>query len=385
MIEQDQYEAAYKAGLRRHDGEIGMTEVRKLLAGTGMRKASASILAGNVSYMLRGEVYKRAQSIPATDDFLTWILRDRGDAMLRNAIRSVRAHIEYYQEGHEGVRVGLWEILAKHEALFNHNSESAIRLEYDASESRGYIDILPLELFAEEITRKAIIHTVRHHRSGKDYEAKCDITVSGQEAELDYLPYDAFNTKNEMLLGVARLQFEDTDRTAILSVEWKPKHAETFKNCPFKIPTFIVPPALPYMSPSKAAEKSAKMMRDRPGQAAFRRNLKAVYNNCCCISGCSVPQVLEGAHIDPYLAAASDNVQNGLLLRSDLHTLFDCHLISIHPDTHVIHVAPGTQAATGYAGFHGSKINLPLEITHQPDTEALERHWSRFQQKPIQP
>lgn len=124
IIERKQYEAAYKVGLERHDGKIGLTEAVRRLEGTGLEETSARILAGNVSYLLKGEVYKRAISIPATDDYLTWIRRDRGDAALENALRSVRAHIEYYQSGHKGVRVGLWKVLTKHEELLGQPSRS---------------------------------------------------------------------------------------------------------------------------------------------------------------------------------------------------------------------------------------------------------------------
>lgn len=379
-IPREQYEVAYQVGMRWYLEKFRGSDTFRILENSGMEDATAEILAGNVSYMLKGEVYKRAMSIETTEDYLSWIRRDRGDNDLKSSLRALAAHIEYWESTHPGRRKGLREILERYEVLLRVPTEGAIRLEYDDSESRGYVDILPLKLFAEEGTKKAIIHTVRHHRSGRDYEAKCDITVRAQEAELDYQPYAAFNAKNEMLLGVARLQFEDTDRTAIQFVEWKPKNAETFKNCPVKIPSFVVSPAQPYVPPSEAAQKSARMVRDRPGQIAFRRYLKAVYNNCCCISGCSVPQVLQGAHIDRYMSRDSDNVRNGLLLRSDLHALFDAYLISINPETFRIHVAEGARCTAGYGDLDGILFRRPSDSSHHPDPGALSRHWSRFQQ-----
>lgn len=378
IIRRDQYEAAYKVGLERHDGKIGLTEAARRLKGTGLEETSAKILAGNVSYFLKGEIYKRAISIPATNDYLTWIRRDRGDSALANALQALHAHIEYYEAGHNTHRKGLREVWAKHKALLKLPEVNAIQFEYDDSESRGYVDILPLELFAEEGTSKAIIHMVRHSRSGKVYKAQCDITVRAKQAELNYQPYPAFNLKNEMLLGMARLQFEDTDRTAVLSVEWKPKNSGTFKRCRMKSPSFIVPPAPPYVPPVEATGKSVRMVRERPGQAAFRRTLKSVYGNRCCITGCSVPEVLEGAHIDPYIAPASDSIRNGLLLRSDVHTLFDRHLIAIEPSTLRVHVAQAARGVVGYADLNGIVLQQPGNASHHPDQGALERHWKRF-------
>lgn len=67
------------------------------------------------------------------------------------------------------------------------------------------------------------------------------------------------------------------------------------------------------------------------GQAAFRRSLMAAYNERCAVIGCAIADVLEAAHILPYRGAETNHPANGLLLRTDLHTLFDCGLISVDP------------------------------------------------------
>ena len=380
MVTRKQYEAAYKAGLRRHDGEIDNAEVKRLLSETGMKTTTASILAGNVSYMLRGEVYKRAQSVPAMDDYLSWIRRDRGEAAYRNAIRSVRAHIEYYESTHRGYRREPREILAKHEGLASMPAESAILLEYKDVSFRGYLDILPFDLFAEEGTAKGIQHAVRSKR-GKEYLAKCDVTVAGLVATLDYQPYKSFNEDQGMYLGIARITFDDSDRTSIRLVEWKPIKSTEFDECEFGAPSFIVRPSPPYQPPVEATQKSLRPVRERPGQAAFRRDLKSVYDNRCCISGCSVAEVLEAAHIDSYLSEASDNICNGLLLRGDIHTLFDRHLISIDPAALIIQVSPRVHGKDAYRELDGKPLKLPKDASHHPDKGALERHWKRFREK----
>jgi len=58
-----------------------------------------------------------------------------------------------------------------------------------------------------------------------------------------------------------------------------------------------------------------------------------VYGGKCCITGCTVGAVLEGVHIDSYYGDTSDNLQNGLLMRADLHTLLDKNLMAIDPIT----------------------------------------------------
>lgn len=380
MINREQYEAAYKVGLRKYDEGLDIAAVKKLLKGTRMEETTASILAGNVSYMLKGEVYKRAQSIPATDDYLTWIRRDRSTEEYRNAINSLKDHIVYYESTHEGRRKGLWEILAKHEALANLTVKTAILLEYEDKFSKGYVDILPLDLFAEHGIAKGSVHVVRA-RSGKKYQAKCDIAVDGVIAELNYEKYPDFNNEQGMSLGVARITFNDSDRTSISNVEWKPEKTNDFSVCRFGLPTFLIAPSPPYIPPLNPSEKSMRLVRERPGQTKFRKDLKSVYNNRCCISGCQVPQVLQAAHIDPYYSDASDNVRNGLLLRSDLHTLFDNHMIGVEPESLHVQLSKVLRSDPHYSDFHGRKLIIASDSSHHPDHGALLRHWGNFQKE----
>jgi putative restriction endonuclease len=69
----------------------------------------------------------------------------------------------------------------------------------------------------------------------------------------------------------------------------------------------------------------------RQGQSKFRRMLIEAYDGKCVITGCDALEVLEAAHIVPYLGGHTNHPQNGLLLRADLHSLFDMGLLSIDP------------------------------------------------------
>ena len=91
-----------------------------------------------------------------------------------------------------------------------------------------------------------------------------------------------------------------------------------------------------------------------------------------------MPKALEAAHIDDYRALESNNARNGLLLRRDIHALFDAHLIAIEPGCHVVHVAAKAKGMGGYDEFHGKKIKLPAEKSHHPDSAALKRRWDTF-------
>lgn len=69
----------------------------------------------------------------------------------------------------------------------------------------------------------------------------------------------------------------------------------------------------------------------RREQAQFRTNLKRVYGQRCEISGCEVEAVLDACHILSHAAGGPTEASNGVLLRRDLHRLFDLGLIAVDP------------------------------------------------------
>ena len=70
-------------------------------------------------------------------------------------------------------------------------------------------------------------------------------------------------------------------------------------------------------------------IKARRGQADFRARLLAAYGRRCCISGCRIEALLEAAHIRPHAVEPNYDTRNGLLLRADLHTLYDLHLLGV--------------------------------------------------------
>jgi hypothetical protein len=66
----------------------------------------------------------------------------------------------------------------------------------------------------------------------------------------------------------------------------------------------------------------------RRGQRKFREKLLKAYGYRCAICGCDCVDVLEAAHVPPYLDGATNHITNGMLLRGDLHTLFDLQKIA---------------------------------------------------------
>jgi len=249
-------------------------------------------------------------------------------------------------------------------------------------ESDGYTDVFPYDTFAQLKTGEPLTHNVVGPKGGTS-TAKCRVAVRAKTADLDYEAFDLFNTARKMLLGVARLEFADADRTAVSGVWWKSKGTQVFTLTKFESVTYKLAPLPAYAGPGKQTHKVLRKVRERPGQAAFRRRLKLAYANMCCVTGCAVAEVLDGAHIDPYLGPDFDHAQNGLLFRRDIHTLFDAYLIGIEPKTRTLYVADAVRDWPEYAALHKKPVRAPSVggKTYQPATHALERRWANFKAK----
>lgn len=125
-------------------------------------------------------------------------------------------------------------------------------------------------------------------------------------------------------------------------------------------------------SESDAREWAMRAVAMRRGQSLFRARLLDAYGSRCAITGSSAVEVLEAAHVLPFRGEHTDRVDNGLLLRADLHTLFDCQLLWITPE-HTVALAPSLMA-TDYAGLHGKPLLLPASPTNRPHPVHLAEH-----------
>ena len=124
-------------------------------------------------------------------------------------------------------------------------------------------------------------------------------------------------------------------------------------------------------SPEDARQRIETTIVQRRGQPQFRQDLIQAYNSRCAVTGCTVTEALEAAHIMPYMGEQTNVVKNGLLLRADIHTLYDLGLISIEADSMSI-VVHTKLAATEYAKLDGKKLFMPQDPANQPSRKALE-------------
>lgn len=131
-----------------------------------------------------------------------------------------------------------------------------------------------------------------------------------------------------------------------------------------------------------ARERVLASIVQRKGQSAFRKQLLEAYNGKCCITKCDVEIALEAAHISPYNGCETNHVSNGLLLRADIHTLFDLYQISISPDTLRVVIAPFL-INSHYAEISGKSIQETVRQEFRPSTIALRIHYEQFRKKSV--
>lgn len=123
-----------------------------------------------------------------------------------------------------------------------------------------------------------------------------------------------------------------------------------------------------------ARERELRAIAIRRGQRRFREELLRAYEGRCAITDCDVEPALEAAHIVPFRGDHTNVVVNGLLLRADIHTLFDLRLISVDPRRLSIEVAPILRSA--YGDLSGRPLRVPRAPEQCPDRDALRLHRS---------
>lgn len=136
-----------------------------------------------------------------------------------------------------------------------------------------------------------------------------------------------------------------------------------------------------YFTPKDLEEAKKRItisIVQRRGQPEFRKNLLKAYNYRCAITGCNAEEALEAAHIYSYAETRNNHASNGLLLRADLHTLFDLKLIAIEPETMTVYIASKLRS-TYYGELHGKCCNFPIDKTYLPNKEALKWQYDQRQ------
>jgi putative restriction endonuclease len=126
------------------------------------------------------------------------------------------------------------------------------------------------------------------------------------------------------------------------------------------------------------------LVAPRLGQGSFRTLITTAYNYRCAITRERTLPVLQAAHICPYAEGGSHELSKLLLLRSDLHTLFDEHYITVEPTRRTLVVSRRIREqfenGRDYYALNNRPLLQPAEELALPSTENLGFHFEKFSQ-----
>jgi putative restriction endonuclease len=128
--------------------------------------------------------------------------------------------------------------------------------------------------------------------------------------------------------------------------------------------------------------KTSILSKIRIGQGAFRVLITDAYQRRCSITGEKTLPVLESAHIQSYSQLGPHSISNGILLRSDIHKLFDTGYLTITTDLKVEvsnRIKEEFLNGREYYQYHGKNlITIPLKEIDRPNSQYVEWHNSNI-------
>lgn len=119
------------------------------------------------------------------------------------------------------------------------------------------------------------------------------------------------------------------------------------------------------------------LVRPRLGQGAFRLVVTDQYERRCAVTKERTLPALEAAHIVPYADGGGHEPSNGLLLRRDIHSLFDAGYVTVTPKMHFEvsqRIKEEFENGRDYYRLHGTQVSHPLSRDAWPTPERLRWH-----------
>lgn len=119
------------------------------------------------------------------------------------------------------------------------------------------------------------------------------------------------------------------------------------------------------------------LIRPRLSQGAFRVSVTDVYQRRCAVTGEKTLPILDAAHIRPYADGGEHEVNNGLLLRTDIHRLFDLGYVTVSNERRLEvgqRLKEDFENGRHYYEMHGQRLLMPEVPSLRPKREMLEWH-----------
>jgi len=121
------------------------------------------------------------------------------------------------------------------------------------------------------------------------------------------------------------------------------------------------------------------LIRPRLGQGAFRVSVTDVYQRRCAVTGEKTLPILDAAHIRPFGEGGEHDISNGLLLRTDIHRLFDLGYVTVSSDGKFEvgrRLKEDFENGRHYYAMQGHNLLMPSNPEQRPKREVLEWHQS---------
>ena len=121
----------------------------------------------------------------------------------------------------------------------------------------------------------------------------------------------------------------------------------------------------------------ARLVEPRLGQGTFRIAVLDAYGRACAVTSEHSLPALEAAHIRSYAESGPHEICNGLLLRADLHRLFDTGYITVTPELRLMvgaRLRKDYRNGRSYYPLHGAQLQVPNVVSHRPAKGFLEWH-----------
>lgn len=137
-----------------------------------------------------------------------------------------------------------------------------------------------------------------------------------------------------------------------------------------------------HLFPGLAEEPQARYgspipVKPRIGQGTFRINVSRAYENECVLSGARVTPALDAAHIKPFSSGGDHSIQNGILLRKDIHSVFDAGFATFDERGRFVvsrKVREIFNNGHEYRRLHGKMMRLPINPEWAPSEKNLAWH-----------
>ena len=129
--------------------------------------------------------------------------------------------------------------------------------------------------------------------------------------------------------------------------------------------------------PSVQGGFTERLSKHRIGQQQFREQLLQKFGSVCAFTGPQHPAALDAAHLYRYCDTPEHDTNAGLLLRRDLHSLFDRWLIAVDPTSWAIRVSPDLSGFPDLAKLEGATLQMSYALRPQPNHLAVHYDMAR--------